>query len=121
MSSDEQVSSQTFEESATEVANECVNLLISKQKDYGPENILSFGELGVLVRMNDKMARLKNILWKKKVENGDNDVEVNHESIEDTFKDMANYAMIALMLRRDQFELPLEADDQIDDPLNKDQ
>jgi len=98
----------TFEESVRMVGEDCNELLIEKQKDYGPKNILSFGELGVLVRLNDKVERLKNLLWKKKVEDGEDDVEVNNESIEDTWQDIRNYAQIALMLRRDQFDLPLE-------------
>lgn len=97
----------TFEESLKEITEECDDLLISKQKDYGPKNILSFGELGVLVRANDKLERLKHNLWEGKVENGE-DVEVEHESIEDTWKDLRNYAQIALMVRRGQFDLPLE-------------
>ena len=40
-----------------------VNALVfaKKQHDYGPGNISSFGEVGVLVRVSDKIARLKNL------------------------------------------------------------
>lgn len=90
----------TFNAAAEQIANECVGLMISKQKDYGKDNILDFGEYGVLVRMNDKFQRLKNLNKSGK--------EPNNESIEDTLKDIANYAIISLMLRRGQFELPME-------------
>jgi len=95
----------TFDGAATAVAMELVDLLISKQQDYGHGNILAFGEFGVLVRANDKMERLKNLLVKKQ--------EPSNESVEDTWRDLANYAIIALMLRRKTqdgkswFELPL--------------
>jgi hypothetical protein len=39
-----------------------VQVLDSKQLDYGSANIADFGEYGVLVRANDKVARLKNLL-----------------------------------------------------------
>ena len=74
--------------------------MLKKQADYGYENILSFGELGVLVRANDKIARLKNLLTKKK--------DPENESVEDSWRDLLNYSLIALMLRRGSFRLPLK-------------
>jgi len=76
------------------VAN--AKLLDNKQKDYGPDNIASFGEIGVLVRSNDKIERLKYILKKPS-----RDVAVIDESLEDTWSDWANYGIIGLMLRLD--------------------
>ncbi|MBA7568409.1 hypothetical protein ES708_10130 [subsurface metagenome] len=88
----------TFEEACRLVANEIAELVISKQNDYGQNNILDFGELGILVRTNDKVARLKNLIGKKNPQN---------ETIEDTWKDTAGYAIVALMLKRGWFILPL--------------
>jgi len=71
------------------------NLLISKQEDYGPGNVNNAygGPInGLLVRIGDKFERLKHLYG--------NGIEPNHESIEDSFKDMANYAIIALMVER---------------------
>lgn len=90
-----------FEEGLNEILEELRKLMIAKQKDYGPKNILDFGEKGVLVRANDKVARLRNLLWKK-------DKTPENESIEDSWKDLANYAIIALMLRREKFDRPLK-------------
>jgi hypothetical protein len=45
-----------------------------------------------MVRMSDKLERLKNLIYKK--------IEPNNESLEDSFIDMANYAIIALMVQR---------------------
>lgn len=74
----------------------CV-LLDCKQKDYGPNNISVFGELGVIVRVNDKFERLKHLT--KPLFEGRSADGPKNESIEDTWKDIANYATIALMLR----------------------
>lgn len=78
-----------------DVIDELGNLLISKQRDYGPGNINNAygGPMnGLLVRMGDKFERLKNLFsFSQKPE---------HEPIEDSFKDMANYAIIALMIQR---------------------
>ena len=63
-----------------------LTLFDKKQRDYGSGNISDFGELGVLIRLNDKINRLKNLLQS----NG----EVNCESVADTWDDIANYGLI---------------------------
>ena len=62
-----------------------------KQKKYGPENIGEFGETGVIIRVTDKIKRRVN-LWRTNQRPAD-------ETIEDTWGDIANYAIIALMCR----------------------
>lgn len=120
------------------VALENVQLLDKKQRDYGPHNISAFGLFGVVVRMNDKNERFKNlkgfgreqkaalkkfnevtqllskhwhelsmlqiadrlddamtqfkILFAKKRKPAIN------EKLRDTFRDISNYATIALLL-----------------------
>ena len=79
-----------------DIIDELGNLLISKQRDYGPGNINNaFGGPmnGLLVRMGDKFERLKNLFTF-----GDGNPQ--HEPIEDSFKDLANYAIIAMMVKR---------------------
>lgn len=92
----------SFEQAVRLLANELSDILISKQHDYGHSNIVDFGEYGVLVRANDKMARLKNLLSPL------GETQPKNETIEDSWKDLANYAIIALMVRRNWFELPLK-------------
>jgi hypothetical protein len=78
-----------------DIIDELGNLLISKQRDYGPGNINNAygGPLnGLMVRMGDKWERLKNLL--------DSGNTPQHESIEDSFKDLANYCIIAMMVQR---------------------
>lgn len=78
-----------------DIIDELGNLLISKQRDYGPGNINNAfgGPLnGLMVRMGDKWERLKNLLASGETP--------QHESIEDSFKDLANYCIIAMMVQR---------------------
>ena len=74
-------------------------LLIKKQKDYGPKNIslAPGGPLnGLRVRMFDKLARINNLL-----ETG---ATPENESLRDSFMDIANYAIIAMMVLDKQWE-----------------
>lgn len=80
---------------ALELAMENIKILDSKHQDYGSESISSFGEYGVLVRMTDKHARLKNLLTNGKT--------AKNESIMDTWLDMANYALIAVLCRKGEW------------------
>lgn len=78
--------------------------LADKQFCYGPENVTRhFGMRGILVRINDKIARLQN-LYRRGVRNA------LFETIEDTWLDLLGYTVIALMLIDDTFTLPLERD-----------
>ena len=78
------------------ITKELVKLFAKKQHDYGPGNIAEFGEVGVLVRMNDKMERLKNLVL--------NGLEASNESIEDTLDDIASYAIIYKLVRRGKWD-----------------
>jgi len=71
-----------------------------KQLDYGPRNISEFGEPGVVVRMNDKFARIRNLLFPK---GQYRPVAPANESMDDTYMDVANYAVIALMVRHGEW------------------
>ena len=77
-------------------ACECIQLFDSKQLDYGSSNIALGGEMGIAVRLQDKVSRMRNLLLKQLK----GDANVNHESLEDTFKDAANYGMIGILLKR---------------------
>lgn len=78
---------------------EVISTLIKKQKDYGPENISRFGDVGLLIRMHDKIARLENIL--AKTQNDFNRAisinSVQDETIVDTLIDIIGYSAIAIM------------------------
>lgn len=88
-----------FASDAQNVAEELIDLLISKHHDYGPKNIAQSpgGALnGLRVRLWDKLARLNNLV--------DTNADPEHESLEDTFKDMANYAIIGLLVLRGKWD-----------------
>jgi hypothetical protein len=79
--------------------NEMLDLLASKQHDYGHGNITAFGLLGVAVRMSDKIARLENLVKR--------DDDAVNEPLLDTYMDIVGYAVIAGMLLNNTFELEL--------------
>jgi hypothetical protein len=69
------------------------DLLLEKHHDYGPSNIANSpgGELnGLRVRMHDKLARINHLI--------DNDLDPANESLRDSFVDLANYAIIGLLV-----------------------
>lgn len=68
-------------------------LLLKKHRDYGPNNISDSpgGPInGLRVRMHDKMARINHLV--------DNQQEAVNEPLRDSFMDLANYAMIGLLV-----------------------
>jgi hypothetical protein len=72
-------------------------LMDRKQQDSGSSNISLNGELGVMVRSQDKVSRLRNLLAKEiKTESA----STCYESVEDSWSDLANYGVIGLLLRR---------------------
>lgn len=81
------------------LTQELSDLLLSKHRDYGPKNISDApgGPInGLRVRMHDKLARINNLF--------DSGARPEHESLEDSFKDMANYAIIGLLVLRDKWD-----------------
>jgi hypothetical protein len=75
------------------VAEEIACLLDRKGQDYGTENIKKFGSYGVLVRVSDKVERLINLSKRNN--------KPNFESVEDTWRDIAGYAILALIELRE--------------------
>lgn len=80
-------------------SGELLSLVISKQRDYGHGNINSFGIIGIVVRLSDKIERYKNLMLKKR--------EPSNESIIDTVHDIIGYCLIALMFLDETFQLEL--------------
>jgi len=82
-----------FEVDVYDTFNEAHFLLLKKHADYGPTNIANApgGALnGLRVRMHDKTARINHLI--------DNASEARNESLRDSFIDLANYAIIGLMV-----------------------
>lgn len=64
---------------------EVLELMNSRGRKYGPGNIAEFGELGVLVRLSDKLARLRHT-----TENFED------ETSADSWMDVIGYGLIGL-------------------------
>ena len=79
-----------------------IDLFCKKQLDYGPANIGLGKEvlkadadvlkslMGLSIRINDKVQRVLNLTL--------NNQEPNNESLEDTYMDIANYCIMALIV-----------------------
>lgn len=90
-----------FELNVRDVMLELGDLLIKKHKDYGPKNISNspYGATnGLVVRMWDKIARIVNL-----TKDGKN-ISAENEPLEDSFKDIANYGIIGLLVLRGKWD-----------------
>jgi len=77
-------------EQMKQIQNEALELFIKKNADYG-DAFATFGIIGVLVRIEDKIKRCISISSKS--------VQlVDDETLRDTLIDLHNYAAMALML-----------------------
>jgi hypothetical protein len=126
----------TFEQTMLAVLIMKFHLMIAKQKDYGPGNILKAGQRGIATRAQDKLERLLNLI-------GDPETKINtvdsllndlpddasyreldefasavstvlrgnkaaNESIDDTWMDLGNYGDIGYTEFHGAFGKPLE-------------
>lgn len=86
-----------------EIIERMYQLHLEKNSDYSPLNILGTGEVGSVVRLWDKTCRLMNLSGFRiegEFKSYEAPKEPKHESLEDTLLDLANYAVIALILRQ---------------------
>lgn len=87
-----------FNEAVQQKFQHAKHVLLQKHKDYGPKNISQSpgGPLnGIRVRMWDKFARINNLV--------DSGATPQNESLKDSFLDMANYAIIAMLVLDDEW------------------
>jgi hypothetical protein len=98
-----------YEEKLDNVMLHVRELLLEKHHDYGEENLLAFGEYGVLIRSSDKVARLKNL-----IETGENFCA--DEKTEDTWRDLAGYALQALVMFHSDEDILETMEDEEEDP-----
>ena len=85
--------SSAFDEAVQQQFQHAKSVLLQKHKDYGPKNISQSpgGPLnGLRVRMWDKFARINHLI--------DSGATPENESLKDSFLDMANYAIIAMLV-----------------------
>lgn len=93
----------SFDQAVQKAATEVANLVIRKQRDYGPKNIMNSvvsPELSIAVRLNDKLARLANLVQSGKTP--------ENETLKDTADDIIGYGLVLKMVLEGNFLLPLE-------------
>ncbi len=71
-------------------------LIKRKNEMYGDGNIDKIGAPGILTRIEEKTERLKHLI--------ENNINPEEEPIEDTWKDIAGYAIIGLMVQRGKWK-----------------
>ena len=94
MSTQKEIEAGIQTKKVAEVQQEALELFTRKQLSYGSGNISAFGTQGVVIRLNDKVQRLVNMVFN----NVDN--QVLDEAIEDTFIDICNYGAIGVLTER---------------------
>lgn len=86
-----------FETKITNATTDLSDTLIAKNHDYGNafhDSVQEFGNTVMAIRLNDKMNRLKTLIK--------TDQQVKDETIEDTLRDLAGYAILSLIEMNDQ-------------------
>ncbi len=74
------------------VVAQYTQIFAERQRKYGPGNINAFGARGVVVRLHDKLARLRNLYFEN--ERGG---EADDETKLDTWLDIGGYGLIGAM------------------------
>lgn len=112
--SSDQRTDATFEDIFEDIFKEAFDLLVERQRKYGPENISGQGLYGIITRIaDDKISRVRTamngqVVNGKVVINPIEDREAE-DTFEDALLDIANYALIALALKRGLWGKPLRA------------
>lgn len=85
----------SFQQRVQEITDELADLLVRKNQNYGDsyaQSVERYGPVVTMIRLEDKLNRLRQLLQ------GNEDAV--GESIEDTLKDLAGYAVIELERRQ---------------------
>lgn len=80
------------------ITKKMVEVYTAKNHDYGDafgKSVDEFGIIAAVVRMNDKMERIKSL-----TKLNHSDQMIKDESLEDTLLDLANYAVMTLVQLR---------------------
>lgn len=96
------MNSEQFVAAFKQLTTEMCEVMERKNRDYARgsdpfKNFRRHGAYGIVVRLDDKLSRLDSLLRP----GSDGIAAVSDESIEDTFKDAANYALLGLMTYRE--------------------
>ena len=78
------------------ILGEMDNLIRKKNAMYGDGNIDTIGQNGIIIRIQEKIERLKHLLLNK--------INPREEPVEDTWKDIIGYGIIGLMVNRGKWK-----------------
>lgn len=103
----------SFEDTVDDLLVEVADLIIERQRTYGPDNIRQQGIFGIVNRIgNDKLARIRQRL-NGAIVNGEirlNEIElgsVNEPGIINDLADVIGYAVCGILLVRGEWGRPL--------------
>lgn len=77
-----------------EVTGHMQMLLSQKRQSYGPSNLTEFGDVGVLIRTNDKLKRLIHMY-----QNGLTTTAVGEDAV-DAWRDICGYSLLFLVAHK---------------------
>ena len=90
------IAPQNLNQAIEQINAELLAMFLKKHKDYGKGNILANGELGIAMRITEKVERAKHLLVTNQ--------EPQNETLDDTWIDIAVYAVIGVLFRRGWFQ-----------------
>lgn len=104
----------SFEAVFADIFQEAFDLLVERQRKYGPDNIRKLGLWGVFGRFaDDKVERIRRS-FNGTIDHGQLSVtlegDFGDETLEDAMLDSGNYPLIMLALYRGLWGAPLEED-----------
>ena len=97
------ISPKTFDDAVRQLALEVAEVVIKKQHDYGPNNIMKSlipTNQAIAVRLNDKLARIVHLDSKS--------LTPENESMSDSWTDVIGYGLVGKMYNEGTFTLPLD-------------
>jgi hypothetical protein len=72
------------------IQKELFDTFVKKNGDYGNDNLDTFGKIGIMIRLQDKINRFINV--------SKNNIHlVEDETLDDTIKDLINYSYLFLI------------------------
>lgn len=86
----------TLDEAIRIINDELLETFLQKHRDYGKGNILAIQELGIALRITEKVERLKHLLVTNNTP--------GNEPLDDSWKDIAVYAIIGMLYRKGWFQ-----------------
>ena len=92
---EEQPASEGIKDATADV----LELVLDKNRRYGNDNLTTHGHLGIIVRVSDKLARIKNM--SKADEKNKEEYEKARRKMERDYMDIAGYGILGLKLMRE--------------------